>query len=488
MYGNDDVRNAICGALRTLTQRSWCGGTWVDPAAMRRQWLRRWEEDDSKRPVFRPTCTSQPIPGEPTFVAARPTPPPPAAGPPRVWSPNPGLAAPNSIMQVLGYDLGLEDRGTVRVRLTQGTVERVAEFSNIGWSENGGGPGRRSYHMDVRMPADLAPGRWLLVVDVKGVASDPTPVEIVPARPFVLSRIVPAHPHPAQLVAVETGHLGQVVDYMQLMDARGTQWRIPVGAYPGSVNFRLPDEVADGEASVRAARKENGVERLSEPLRFSITSAPLPLPGFATSGMPQVAPGQWTDLGRYGETGFEITRADRIEVEFRQGNVAAISRAVGPNKIHVQVPGRMKPGEAEVRTRTWIGNVPSEWSPLVAQYQVLDRDVPPSIAVIVGGPFSKVLWYPGEPDAVVPARVGDALLLRGHFPVRDAAGLRVQLRGARRTLQLTATDVDGGVRVLIPSGAASGDWRIVVAARSGNTTPQEIATVRVAGAGDAPVR
>jgi hypothetical protein len=252
--------------------------------------------------------------------------------------------------------------------------------------QSGGNP--RYYSIDVRVPSDLAAGRWELVIEANGVRSDPIPVEIRAVSDFVLGSMSPTRPHPSQLVRVSTRPFNQVVEYVRLTDSQGRQWQLRTGGSSDGVGFRLPDEIADGEASVQAGRTEYGVERLSEPLRFSITSAPLPLPGFPTSGMPQVAPGQWTDLGRSGETEFEITRAERIEVEFRQGDVAMISRAVGANKLHVQVPRRMKPGEAEVRTRTWIGNVPSGWSPLVAQYQVLDRDVPPSIAVIVGGPTS----------------------------------------------------------------------------------------------------
>lgn len=47
LFGNTPARNDVCGALRTLTHQAWCDGTADDPAAKRRQWLRRWNENGS---------------------------------------------------------------------------------------------------------------------------------------------------------------------------------------------------------------------------------------------------------------------------------------------------------------------------------------------------------------------------------------------------------------------------------------------------------
>jgi hypothetical protein len=336
-------------------------------------------------------------------------------------------------------------------------------------------------------PSDLAAGRWELVIEANGVRSVPIPIEISVVSDFLLGGMSPTRPHPSQLVRVSTRPFNQVVEYVRLTDSQGRQWQLRTGGSSDGVGFRLPDDIADGEASVQAGRTEYGVERLSEPLRFSITSGPLPLSAAAAGVMRPVAAAQWTDLGKDHLIEYEIARADRIEVQFRQGDLAIANPAAGPDKVHVQVPGRLKPGEVEVRSRTWIEQTASEWSE-PASFQVLEQPVPPSVAVIEAGLIRRPVWYSGEPGAVIQAPRGEALVLRGHFPVRNARDLRVQLRGSRRTLELQGTDVDGGVRVLIPPQAASGDWRIVVAARSGNTPPQEIATVRVTGAADAPAR
>jgi hypothetical protein len=480
-WGNNPARNAVCGALKTLTHQVWCDGTDADAAATRRQWLRRWNEAASNVPIFGPdncwTDPTAPAAVSATLPRSRPAP----SGPPTIVAPRPGFAAPNSFLRVSGYDLGLEDRRSVRVMFVQGTVERLAEFGGAGWADY---PGRRSYHLDVRVPADLAPGRWQLILEANGLRSEPTPVVVDSAVEFVVAGISPPRPHPSQLVRLSTGSFARVVEFVQLTDARGAQWRIRAGGSTEGVGFRLPDDAADGEASVRVGRIENGVERLSDPLRFSIISGPAPLKTLAIEGMTPVAPGQWTDLGRDHELEFEMTRSDRIDVEFRQDAVVVISRVVGPDRRHVQVPNRLKPGPTQVRTRTWIEATASEWSQ-PASFHVLDRPVPPSIFVVEAGPLRNLFWS-GSRAADVPTPVGEVLVLRGHFPVRAAADLRVQLRGTRRTLDLPAAGVDGGVRVVIPRQAASAEWRIVVTTRDGRTDPQEVTTVRVLDADVAP--
>jgi hypothetical protein len=61
---------------------------------------------------------------------------------------------------------------------------------------------------------------------------------------------------------------------------------------------------------------------------------------FETSSFP---PGQWTDLLRDHLVEYELRRADRVEVEFKQGDVAVIVRPTGPDGVHLQVPTAMKP-------------------------------------------------------------------------------------------------------------------------------------------------
>lgn len=58
--------------------------------------------------------------------------------------------------------------------------------------------------------------------------------------------------------------------------------------------------------------------------------------------MKPVASGQWTDIVKDHEIEFEVRRVDRIDVEFQQGAVTEISRATGPDNVHVQVPRRLR--------------------------------------------------------------------------------------------------------------------------------------------------
>lgn len=175
----------------------------------------------------------------------------------------------------------------------------------------------------------------------------------------------------------------------------------------------------------------------------------------------------------------KIGRVDRVEVEFQQGQVTEIRQARGPENVHIQVPRRLSPGQVSVRTRTWIEKTASEWSP-AATWIALDRRVPPTVTVIESESWSSSVWVSSDSaPAVALVRRGDALVLRGHFPVARAADLRVRLRGPRGDLNLRPTDFGGSVRVEIPLRAASGDWRLVVETRDGRTPAQEIITIRV---------
>jgi hypothetical protein len=220
------------------------------------------------------------------------------------------------------------------------------------------------------------------------------------------------------------------------------------------------------------------VDSFGAPLTFVITSGPLPLGGVAL-GMTPVAPGQWTDLLIDHLVEYELRRADRVEVEFKQGDVAVIGRPTGPDRVHVQVPTAMKPGLVSVRNRTWIEQTASEWSAPV-EYRVLARRASPSINSIEAGPVRSLVWWSGDASlAFVAAKPGDALVLRGHFPVAGAGELRIQLRRAGRTLDLRAADVDGGVRVDVPRDAATGDWRLLIGSTDGTLPIRPITTVRV---------
>jgi hypothetical protein len=389
----------------------------------------------------------------------------------------PAVAAPNTIVAVSGYALGLEDRKSVRVFFAQGSLERIAAISGSGHALSRD-PDGGIQSMTVVVPAELPPGPWELVVETHGRRSAPVAVQVIDFAEIELTGIFPSRPHPAQIVLLATKTPAPVGMNVQLSDARGTHWRIATGISALGIGFTLPDDVADGEATVRVGRSHNGVDMLSEPLRFPVTSGPLPLKTLAAAQMRPVAPGQWTDLVKDHEIEFEVRRADRIDVEFRQGDASLISQPVGPDGVHVEVPGRLSPGTVTVRTRTWIEQAASEWSAPVT-VEVRDQPAPVSITAIESGQIRNLVWWSGDAaPRFAESRPGEALVLRGHFPVAIAAELRVRLRGLRGDFDLQPVDVDGGVRVEIPS-SAFGDYGLVVETKDGRTAPQVITTVRV---------
>jgi hypothetical protein len=362
MFEKNPPPNGLCGALQTLTHRAWCDGTASDSSAQRRRWLRWWGENGASTSIFgSDNCQADPVspavvlPAAPALERSR------ATGPPRITSIRPSAAAPNSIVTMSGYALGFEKMDLVHLLFTRGNVERVAAVGGGGRAISRDRD-RDIHYAQVVIPAALTPGRWQVVVDVNGRRSVPVAMRIIEVRDVELTGIFPQRPHPEQAVFVVAKTPAQAGDYVQLMDARGTQWHIETGISVFGLNFTLPDEVADGEASLRVGRHRNGVDRLSAARRFVVTSGPLPLKSEAVAFMKPVAPGQWTDLARDLEIGFEIGRADRIDVEFRQGRVVVISQATGPDGVHVQVPARLAPGSVSVRTRTWIEQTASEWS------------------------------------------------------------------------------------------------------------------------------
>jgi HEAT repeat protein len=390
MFSNSLAGNEVCGALTTLTHQEWCDGTLIDSAAKRRQWLRRWNENRWKASIFGPdNCPVYPAAPEvvpPPVVVERSAP----TRPPRIQSVTPAVVVPNSVLAVTGYALGLEDSDAVRVVFVREDFERTGRIQSTGREVNRDADSEYQY-MDVVVPADLTAGRWEMAIDANGRRSAPVTVEITDRLDLQVTDISPERAHPAQFVLLSTKTPAQRGDQVQLIDARGRQWHTPAGISSLGMSLILPDEMADGDASVRVVRNENGFERQSEPLRFVVTSGPLPLKSLAVALMKPVAPGQWTDLVTDAEIEFEVKRVDRLDVEFQQGRVTEIRSTTGPDNVHVQVPRRLIPGQASVRTRTWIEQTASEWSAPVT-VTVAERPVAPSVTMIETGPSWNAVW------------------------------------------------------------------------------------------------
>jgi hypothetical protein len=472
MFGNNPAHDKVLAALKTLTHRPWSSDAGGDPAAQRRRWMRWWSENGSSVPLFGPDeCPAEPVTAAnefapPVRATVRRSDKPPR---PRVSSVWPTVAARNSMVTILGYRLGYEETPQTRVVLIRGDVKHVVETH----AAAGGSlvDDRAPQYMDIELPSDLTPGRWTLAVETSAGRSRPVMLDITENTEPVFTGISPARPHPAQMVSLATARTAQIDSSVELTDASNRQWQISPGVSPRDVNFILPDEVADGEAAIRVRWIEGGVERFSAPFKFIVTSAPLPLERQAVTLMKPVAPGQWTDLGTNYEIDWEVERADRVEIEFRQGDVASVKQATGLGVRHVEVPAEVVPGQVRVRTRTWIEQDVSPWSPSMP-FRVLKNPVPPSVDWIGAGPGRTLVWWSGD-DAPAFAQVqrGEALVLFGHFPVARAAELRVRLIGKSETYELAPTYVLAGVQVEVPGLATPGDWRLMIETKDRPSRP-----------------
>lgn len=242
---------------------------------------------------------------------------------------------------------------------------------------------------------------------------------------------------------------------------------------------RLPDEIADGEATLRVVSAMNGTTRSSGAWTFRVTSDPLPLDTAAIELMTPVAPGQWTDLVTSDlAMDFEIARVDGVELEFRQSSQRFISRASGDANMHLQVPLGLVAGPATVRTRTWIEQTISDWSE-PATYVVADRPVAPTVEVIEGHPSARTIWFAGDPPPLRPVQRGQQIVMRGHFPVAGARELRIQLQNSTDSYELQATEDDEGVAVTIPAEAVPGEFHLVIGVRNNLTPPSDVTILRV---------
>ena len=205
--------------------------------------------------------------------------------------------------------------------------------------------------------------------------------------------------------------------------------------------------------------------------------------------MTPVAAGQWADFSSAmnGEAG----RADRIDFEFRQNDIVFVGEAAMPEvfvrdgsvqsdkNFRIRIPPRLKPGTVMVRTRTWFDNVVSEWSEPAA-FNVLEYPSQTSIRAItlisasLKPQIEEVIY-----DKTIDAQTGDTLILQGHFPVKRADDLRIQLKNARKTLKIQAFNESGNIIVEIPPQTTPGEWELIVDAKDKKIRPQTVATIRI---------
>jgi hypothetical protein len=177
--------------------------------------------------------------------------------------------------------------------------------------------------------------------------------------------------------------------------------------------------------------------------------------------MAPVAPGQWTKLVMRGDSG--LIAADRVDVEFRQGQEARISSHSWDQDVRVRVPPTLAPGLVNLRARVWRAGRSSPWSQTVA----FDLLPSPADAVIHaigvvrdGNPFA--WWSRIDASAPLDVRPGDRLLVGGEFPF---ASPRLALTGHSSPnesipLQTIKARADA-IEVEVPQ-LAPGEWTLRV--------------------------
>lgn len=169
----------------------------------------------------------------------------------------------------------------------------------------------------------------------------------------------------------------------------------------------------------------------------------------------------------------EVSRVDRVEIEFAQGEHRAVVETTGPYRLHVQVPSSLRSGAVTVRNRTWIDQTASAWSAPV-RYRLPSRPASTRIRGIRVGPH-QVWWTGSDGPRFISAEPGAAFELDGDFPA-GADAVYAQLERGRTTQALKTSTTTEGLRIELPPDIDIGVWHLRVGDRHGS---QRLTLVRV---------
>jgi hypothetical protein len=255
--------------------------------------------------------------------------------------------------------MGAEADDQIRIYFVQGGVEHPAEKTGSGWDSTD--LKRAPQHYNVQVPKDVVDGLCQIVVEVAGVRSPPLTIEIKTlVKPPVLDSLKPRWVLRGEVVWIDGSGFGD--DDVELIDSNGETHELGnLGTTSSALTaaFTLPENLPDGEATVRAIEQRSGLKQPSNSLTFMIAHDPVPL-HLHEDGLKPVAPGEWLQLV---VTSFRpLERADRIEVLMKQNEVESTATVKDLKGLRVQMPVSFVPGPIEIQTRTWIAQTPSAWS------------------------------------------------------------------------------------------------------------------------------
>lgn len=379
--------------------------------------------------------------------------------PPEVISCTPNIGSVDSVLQLTGYRLVVDNPNDEKIFFIQGgkSYKTWSGGSHFVTNDLQGG----QQELDVNVPEGVKPGPCQIVVEVRGRRSVPVTVEIADWTPPVLNHPSLERAMPGDMVWV-FGTNFHVNDEIELSDASGKMRRFESGAQGDNVAFQIKDDTPDGPLTVRVGNKRYGNGQYSLPLTITITRAPLPLVLW-TDMMRSVAAGQWVDLTV--TTLKPVEHGERIEVAFRQGDRPTVISAVTGPDLHVRVPAELKPGEVQLQTRTVRDGMASDWSK-AETYQISEQRVAPFVDVIeVDGERGINLWPgPDKPESF-ETKAGARLVLHGQYPVSDVGALAVRLDGPGGQVILTTSREEKDsrrIKVELPQDLPCGDWHLII--------------------------
>jgi hypothetical protein len=315
----------------------------------------------------------------------------PEAQAPELIRTTPAIASPGTAIDLEGLRMGAGPRSTnpvivfedqIHIYFVQGGVEHPAERTGSSWDNTD--LNRRPQHYNVKVPKEVVDGPCQIVLEVAGVRSLPLTIEIKSlVKPPILNSLNPRWVLRGEVVWIDGSGFGDD-DEVELTDSNGETHALGSLRTTSSAvtaAFTLPENLPDGEATVRAIEQRSGLKQPSNSLKFKIAHDPVPL-YIHEDGLQPTAPGQWLQLVVTSMR--PLKRADRIEVRMKQNGDVSTATLTDLKNLRVQIPLSFVPGQIEIQTRTWVARTASAWSEPVSlklidsstSVQVSDTNLP----------------------------------------------------------------------------------------------------------------
>ena len=374
----------------------------------------------------------------------------------------------NSVIELKGFRLGLDDVEQAKAFFIQSGIEMLASTKGGSSTTNDRLNGPQT--LQVIVPEKAAFGPVQIVVERNGFRSAPVTITITEWTPPIIKQITPSSGPPGTLVGVECENF-HIDDEIELTDGDGR----PVKQYEGAGSssgtaFVVPKDAPEGVLRVRIGNPKFGKNQLTPPVEFVVTNEALPL-DLMPEWIKFVAPGQWIDL--QASSLAPLKHSERTEVSFRQAGREIIVTAPRPRQPRVEVPAALSPGDVQVQARTWRHGRPSTWSKPVT-LQLSEKPLPPYVQALRLEKDNWVQLWPGPDRATrFNAAPGDLIVMNGTYPVEGAHQLKVLLVRLGEVVELDVTELDQNagwfseVSVRLPEQLVSGNWQMIVRALDG---------------------